>query len=918
MPLQRCSADGKSGWKWGDSGHCYIGPGAKRLAINQGLAEGGGTLKEDARELFALVHNARATGDGRAQQAVRAKVRWERRWEDVVVGFQRILMNGLDVDGAVQRAAAGWSQQKGRLRKDQQSGEGGGPPPIPPGQWVPPDPEEISSRLAAGMNEQAFVDGVVQIYLGMMMDTGEEAGQMSLDRLGLNKTFAWANKRNMATDLFSVRGSKVLTGMYDEHLKRLTQIIVEATDPTNPRTIQEVTAQIQEEWPKLMRYQAERIARSETAAAWTTTSLNAYAANGVQAFDVSVASGPTIGIETEDPCDECADLAAQGPYTMDEDGPPWHPNCRCEAVPVLEGDMYEEGYWLPPDEPWAGQELPMCGEDVALAKEKRRRIRRLREMGAVIKAGVGSCLIPAAPPQAGATYADQLAENTAEIAMARRIAEEILAKHGERADFMMGKRIAANRHLMKRASGTKLRNLERKMARDQKAREIMRGKEASKIEPKPLSEKLPADGSGQRSGRGAKGNLRNFRQMNDRKLHDAHVRIIDEWNDPEAVRAVRAEVDRRKLEVPPPKPRPAGERPTPQNTQQASLETSNATVDDKLDGGSLNQVFNGWADGPEGPATRRVVVKPFDTLRDPTGMYEGVRGDFVMGRDLERELAAYRVSQFIRDIDYGLAPNLPEYAIRDGIRVPANLTKDGREIVGRASVQEFVEGDTIADLSMQNSKYYSLSRTLSREELENAALFDMIVGNTDRHMGNAMIERKTGKLWLIDHGLAFPRRFGADEADDLWGNTKLAEESSVTRQLLTPQRNMLQKLKERKQEVDDALKDLLSQDERDAMWGRIDLMLREDRKLSSIYEYGGESAAPTRSVEHGGIFGSLRDGQRVLVDAEEIMAAGGRGLSEGAQVAGKIIRMDTARGDVLVDVEGFGQMWVRPGVLDWT
>lgn len=38
MPLKKCNNDGKSGWKWGDSGKCYTGPGAKKAAIKQGVA----------------------------------------------------------------------------------------------------------------------------------------------------------------------------------------------------------------------------------------------------------------------------------------------------------------------------------------------------------------------------------------------------------------------------------------------------------------------------------------------------------------------------------------------------------------------------------------------------------------------------------------------------------------------------------------------------------------------------------------------------------------------------------------------------------------------------------------------------------------------------------------------------------------
>ena len=38
MPLKKCMKDGKSGWKWGDSGKCYTGPDAKKKALAQGLA----------------------------------------------------------------------------------------------------------------------------------------------------------------------------------------------------------------------------------------------------------------------------------------------------------------------------------------------------------------------------------------------------------------------------------------------------------------------------------------------------------------------------------------------------------------------------------------------------------------------------------------------------------------------------------------------------------------------------------------------------------------------------------------------------------------------------------------------------------------------------------------------------------------
>lgn len=39
MPVQRCQKNGKSGYKYGKSGKCYVGgEAAKKKAIKQGLA----------------------------------------------------------------------------------------------------------------------------------------------------------------------------------------------------------------------------------------------------------------------------------------------------------------------------------------------------------------------------------------------------------------------------------------------------------------------------------------------------------------------------------------------------------------------------------------------------------------------------------------------------------------------------------------------------------------------------------------------------------------------------------------------------------------------------------------------------------------------------------------------------------------
>lgn len=38
MPVMRCQKNGKPGFKWGKSGKCYIGKGAKARAARQGRA----------------------------------------------------------------------------------------------------------------------------------------------------------------------------------------------------------------------------------------------------------------------------------------------------------------------------------------------------------------------------------------------------------------------------------------------------------------------------------------------------------------------------------------------------------------------------------------------------------------------------------------------------------------------------------------------------------------------------------------------------------------------------------------------------------------------------------------------------------------------------------------------------------------
>lgn len=229
----------------------------------------------------------------------------------------------------------------------------------------------VQAALASGVNYDDWARGAYSRYIGMAAQTAEQAGQMSMDQLGLNKTFAFAHPQNMARDMFGVRGSKIVQQMYGEHMNKLTQIIMDATAPKSPLSIQEVTKRIKAEWPKLTKYQAVRIARTETAAVWMHTALNAYAANGVSEWESIVAKGPSIEVDAQGACGFCGEMAAHTHSMDDIHLPPYHPHCRCDVVPVLE-DPTTGDPWLPPDEPWAGGDelgvsagLPGVGKLVA-------------------------------------------------------------------------------------------------------------------------------------------------------------------------------------------------------------------------------------------------------------------------------------------------------------------------------------------------------------------------------------------------------------------------------------------------------------------------------------------------------------------------------------------------------------------------
>lgn len=276
-------------------------------------------------------------------RALRSRDSWERRWERELTPIWDEFF-GLDdaqTDKLIRAAQMAWP-----------SG------PFAPVQkmFAPRLLRALGSAVTAVIGSPwRFVQGAMTTYMKLATDTSEDAGQHTLDMLGMNQTFRWTTREDMPRNLFAIRGSKVLQVAHGYHLDRLQNIVLDATDPQHPQAQSEVKRKIRDEWSGLKKYQVERIARTETANAWTTTSVNTQLANDVRWFEISIAKGPSIGPPKSEPvCPICIKAAAGSPYPMAElPTVPLHPNCRCTVIPSLSHD------WLPPAEPWNGNEPPL-------------------------------------------------------------------------------------------------------------------------------------------------------------------------------------------------------------------------------------------------------------------------------------------------------------------------------------------------------------------------------------------------------------------------------------------------------------------------------------------------------------------------------------------------------------------------------
>jgi uncharacterized repeat protein (TIGR03843 family) len=114
-------------------------------------------------------------------------------------------------------------------------------------------------------------------------------------------------------------------------------------------------------------------------------------------------------------------------------------------------------------------------------------------------------------------------------------------------------------------------------------------------------------------------------------------------------------------------------------------------------------------------------------------VYKPMRGeqplwDFPENTLAGREVCAYLVSQAL---GFGM--------------VPFTLLRDGP--LGQGSLQQYIDHDP-------NYHFFTF-KPAELERLRPVVLFDLLVNNADRKGSHILVQKRTRKLYLIDHGLCF-------------------------------------------------------------------------------------------------------------------------------------------------------------------
>ena len=199
-------------------------------------------------------------------------------------------------------------------------------------------------KAAAEVFSTELTTPLVQAF-GAGYDKGGKETDPSLGRFALNNRAA----KEFVSEYVPKLSRKVTATVRDELRAALTAHIDEGGSPDR------LSAVLQEKIAGLSDVSADRIARTESARAYTSGNINAWEDTGLvigKRWQVSAdacefckavgaAANETIGLRT--PFFKQGSSMTVGDQTMvfdysDVDAPPLHPNCECNVEPVLEGE----------------------------------------------------------------------------------------------------------------------------------------------------------------------------------------------------------------------------------------------------------------------------------------------------------------------------------------------------------------------------------------------------------------------------------------------------------------------------------------------------------------------------------------------------------------------------------------------------
>jgi predicted ABC-type ATPase len=214
-------------------------------------------------------------------------------------------------------------------------------------------------------------------------------------------------------------------------------------------------------------------------------------------------------------------------------------------------------------------------------------------------------------------------------------------------------------------------------------------------------------------------------------------------------------------------------------------------------GGSHTWVMRGYIAG-----VGDVLMKP-EVGWEPTG-YSGIE-DYSDGR---HELAAHIINRSL-----GNLVDMPPAVMRDFGDISGWQSTPGHQPrkMNRTLVSVYRHDGEIP-------KSLETFYTASSKDIAKLGLFDAVIGNTDRHLGN-MLLTPTGHLIALDHSAAFPdANYGADEG-------KHFTIEGRDHQLTADEVVSLVAFREQRSQVERDLGTYLTADEESAMWRRVDAMI---------------------------------------------------------------------------------------------